>query len=85
MTCRRCDGFMVQEDYFALQESQRHFTIWRCVLCGDLVDQTIAANRHRQRTGVQGTIAGAARRTAVRSIGRLREPWKAFLKEGAET
>lgn len=38
MTCHRCEGFMVQDDFFQLVESDRRLAVWRCVLCCDVVD-----------------------------------------------
>ncbi len=47
MECSRCGGFMVQEEFFGLQEEAFPVTTlgWRCVMCGEFVDSVIAANR----------------------------------------
>ncbi len=47
MECSRCGGFMVQEEFFGLQEEAFPVTSlgWRCVMCGEVVDSVIAANR----------------------------------------
>ncbi len=47
MECSRCGGFMVQEEFFGLQEEAFPVTTlgWRCVICGEFVDSGIAANR----------------------------------------
>ncbi len=50
VTCLRCEGFMVQDDFFELLESDRHLAIWRCVHCGEIVDPVIVANRKHQLT-----------------------------------
>lgn len=44
MPCRRCSGMMVRDR--ALDEIGRadHF-IWRCILCGDIIDPVILINR----------------------------------------
>ncbi len=47
MECSRCGGFMVQEEFFGLQEEAIPVTSsgWRCVRCGDVIDSVISANR----------------------------------------
>ncbi|MGH9429120.1 MAG: hypothetical protein ACRD2L_22790 [Terriglobia bacterium] len=55
MTCHRCEGFMVQDDYFQLVESERRLAAWRCVLCGDVVDPVIVANRKQQLAGAESS------------------------------
>lgn len=44
MPCRRCSGMMIKDR--ALDEIGRaeHF-IWRCILCGDIIDPIILINR----------------------------------------
>ncbi len=49
MICDRCGGIMVYEKYFGLEE---HFWGWRCICCGDIVDQIILKNR-----GAMATVA----------------------------
>ncbi len=49
MKCDRCGSIMVKEKYFGLEEQ---FWGWRCVCCGDIVDQLILENR--------GAMAAAA-------------------------
>ena len=48
MTCLRCEGLMVREqfeDLGALGSSDHEFTGWRCLNCGAIVDPVIAAHR----------------------------------------
>ncbi len=40
--CTRCGGVMVYEKFYGISES---FFGWRCVLCGEIVDQVIVENR----------------------------------------
>lgn len=58
MTCTRCQGLMVADDLIDLQESYLPMWMrgWRCVACGNIVDQLI--NRHRmvQRSGALGLL-----------------------------
>jgi hypothetical protein len=43
--CPRCGGVMVFEKFYGNAES---FFGWRCVLCGEIVDQVIMENRLSQ-------------------------------------
>jgi hypothetical protein len=42
MKCHRCGSMMVYERFYGPDE---HFSGWRCVLCGEIVDQVILENR----------------------------------------
>ncbi|MGZ3559306.1 MAG: hypothetical protein ACXU97_09370 [Thermodesulfobacteriota bacterium] len=42
MKCHRCRGEMVYEKFFGPHE---HFWGWRCIFCGEIVDQLILENR----------------------------------------
>jgi len=42
MKCPRCHGIMVFEKFYGTQE---HFFGWRCIYCGEVVDQVILENR----------------------------------------
>ncbi len=44
MRCHRCGGKMVYEKFYA-EEGQ--FYGWRCIFCGEIVDQVISENRDR--------------------------------------
>jgi hypothetical protein len=46
MKCHRCGGIMVYEKFSGACED---FFGWRCVLCGDIVDQVILENRLGKR------------------------------------
>ena len=50
MTCQRCDGLMVREQYDNLEFDSAGYEIsgWRCLNCGAIVDSLIAA--HHQIT-----------------------------------
>ena len=50
--CLRCEGAMVHEKFYGLHE---HFWGWRCVCCGEIVDQVVLENRIPR-------IAGTVRR-----------------------
>ena len=42
MKCNRCGSVMVYERFYGPDE---HFLGWRCILCGEIVDQLILENR----------------------------------------
>jgi hypothetical protein len=48
MNCRRCQGLMLEEDFFDFEGTQGFMWMrgWRCVNCGHAVDPLIEAN-HR--------------------------------------
>ncbi|HUL22113.1 MAG TPA: hypothetical protein VMV04_19740 [Thermodesulfobacteriota bacterium] len=45
--CNRCGGMMVQEKIYYETE---HFWAWKCVYCGDYIDQVILENRQIQKS-----------------------------------
>jgi len=47
MTCHRCSGLMLAEQYDDLYDyaEQAEFAGWRCVNCGTVLDPVIVANR----------------------------------------
>jgi len=42
MRCHRCSGIMIYEKFYGDCE---HFFGWRCIVCGEIVDQVILENR----------------------------------------
>jgi len=46
MKCLRCGGIMVLEKFYGTSEV---FLGWRCIICGDIVDQVILENRLGQK------------------------------------
>ena len=57
MKCYRCHGEMVYEKFFGPHE---HFWGWRCLFCGEIVDQVILENRGAP--SAQAVAHGRARR-----------------------
>ena len=45
--CDRCGGMMIYEKIFCETE---HFWVWKCIFCGDYIDQVILENRHIQKS-----------------------------------
>jgi len=45
MCCRRCQGLMVTIRLEDVESSTRCYSGWQCLLCGDVVDSGIKANR----------------------------------------
>ena len=48
MRCHRCGGIMVYEKFYGPHEQ---FFGWRCIFCGEIVDEVILENRFAQRVG----------------------------------
>lgn len=46
--CHRCESFMIYQKFYG---SQEHFWGWKCVCCGEIVDQIISENRRLVATG----------------------------------
>ena len=47
MECPRCKGNMMEESFFDLRDDTGRFTFrgWRCLICGEVFDSVISANR----------------------------------------
>lgn len=45
MKCGKCGGLMAHEKYYGRED---HFFGWKCVWCGDVVDEVILKNRREQ-------------------------------------
>ena len=49
MTCQRCEGLMVEDQFFDfLDSSIQNNQAWRCVNCGEVTDMIIVRNRSVQ-------------------------------------
>ncbi|MGQ9645180.1 MAG: hypothetical protein ACUVWO_01410 [Thermodesulfobacteriota bacterium] len=46
MKCSRCHGSM---SYELFQSQEGRFWGWRCLLCGEIVDEMVLENRQRPR------------------------------------
>ena len=46
MRCHRCSNLMVSERFYGVDE---HFLGWRCILCGEIIDQIILENRQAKK------------------------------------
>lgn len=42
MKCHRCGSIMAYERFYAPHD---HFSGWRCILCGEIIDPVILQNR----------------------------------------
>ncbi len=47
MNCSRCSGLMIRDDFLDLkgEAGQGWVVAWRCLICGDVLDRVILANR----------------------------------------
>lgn len=48
MKCDRCGNAMTHQKFYGFQET---FVGWRCIICGEIIDDLILENRRRLRTG----------------------------------
>jgi hypothetical protein len=46
MKCRRCHGSMIYEKFYS---EEGDFFGWRCVICGEIIDQVILENRYGEK------------------------------------
>lgn len=46
MRCGKCNGMMVFEKFYSEED---YFFGWRCVRCGEIIDNVILENRLGQR------------------------------------
>lgn len=55
MICERCDGLMVGEQICDLQGTNSDLCAngYRCLLCGNVVDETILENRRRSTEALE--------------------------------
>jgi hypothetical protein len=51
MSCHRCHGLMCPVDLLDWVSGSRHdsFRAWRCIACGEIIDQMIVQNRIRAK------------------------------------
>ncbi len=49
MKCHRCESIMVYQKFYGPDE---RFWGWRCICCGDIVDQVILETRGSMAVGV---------------------------------
>ncbi len=47
MNCERCNGLMSHEKFYS--EFGEEFWGWRCVNCGELIDDVVLRNRQRNK------------------------------------
>jgi len=53
MKCYRCGGTMVFEKFYGICEE---FFGWRCIFCGEIIDQLILENRLSSRAGLAANM-----------------------------
>ncbi len=50
MECQRCQGLMVQDRAYDLQDTNIYCDVWRCVCCGNIFDTLILKNQRNLRS-----------------------------------
>ena len=70
MICHRCHGLMVEEELRDWADGGGFVSsdLWRCLLCGELIDPVIRMNRRNVQMCFDGRKKQARHRTRV-SIG----------------
>jgi hypothetical protein len=53
MNCLRCHGLMVTIQLEDAGSSSLCFSGWQCMLCGEVIDSVIKANRQQQHHGLR--------------------------------
>ncbi len=53
MKCGKCSGIMVLESFYSQDGA---FRGWRCVSCGEIIDEVILRNRRQQLRGVSSFV-----------------------------
>jgi len=48
MRCERCQGMLVEDHCYDLFDYEISMKAWRCVACGDIVDDVILRNRMKR-------------------------------------
>jgi hypothetical protein len=57
MECPRCQGRMVQERFEDMLDTCLNFIGWRCLICGDIMDEVVAMNRQSSLLAARGLKA----------------------------
>ena len=67
MECPRCQGAMVQDVFSDMHDDTGalQFDGWRCLLCGEIIDPVIAANRKARYS----PLLGRARKKFATQVG----------------
>lgn len=68
--CVRCGGTMVEayDDVASPDDTGKDVVGWRCVNCGDYVDQLVLQNRGTQRSGVYVPFRSAKERSPMHRV-----------------
>ena len=67
MDCPRCKGTMVRDMFEDIADDTGaiHFSGWRCLMCGEILDPVISANRQ----GYQKPLIGRSRKKFATQLG----------------
>ncbi len=56
--CLRCGGALLYDKFYGPDEQ---FWGWKCLICGEIIDPVILANRQLMRSGQEINVRRAAR------------------------
>lgn len=60
MECPRCEGRMVREQFEDLLDTCLRFIGWRCLICGEILDDVVLMNRQSAALAMAGAKTTAA-------------------------
>jgi hypothetical protein len=55
MDCPRCQGRMVREQFEDILDTCLRFIGWRCLICGEILDDVVATNRQAAALALAGS------------------------------
>jgi hypothetical protein len=68
MHCLRCHGLMVTIRLEDVGSSSLFSSAWQCLMCGEVIDSVIAANRKASRVDGEPGAYSIGRGAAVRKV-----------------
>lgn len=55
MDCPRCQGRMVREQFEDILDTCLRFIGWRCLICGEILDEVVVMNRQATALALAGS------------------------------
>jgi hypothetical protein len=55
MDCPRCQGRMVREQFEDILDTCLRFIGWRCLICGEILDDVVVMNRRAAALALAGS------------------------------
>lgn len=82
MRCKKCGGPMSYEFFIDLDSdlSQLKFYGWRCIMCGDIIDEILLKNRSKNRSGARVDFNNSLKRRCSAPVLTCKD--KGFIEYG---